>query len=61
MLLFDYKCRRCGHTEEVLTNTGYPVIVCPVCHEKTFEKQLSAPAGLQFKGGGFYATDYKGK
>jgi putative FmdB family regulatory protein len=33
---------------------------CPGCGQETFEKQLSA-AGFQFKGNGYYATDFKDK
>lgn len=37
-----------------------PTIDCPEC-ESTMKKQLGTGAGIIFKGGGFYETDFKDK
>lgn len=37
-----------------------PVVDCPEC-ESTMKKQLGTGAGIIFKGGGFYETDFKDK
>ena len=59
MPLFDYKCNSCGHIEPdvlVFKSVEIPVL-CPACRTpmtKQFGVSLS-----QFKGSGFYETDYK--
>jgi putative FmdB family regulatory protein len=58
--LYEYKCRKCGHRfekiESVSANTKKK---CPQCGGKA-ERQIAAPA-IQFKGSGWYVTDYAGK
>lgn len=61
MLLFDYKCSICGHTEELFVKITQPTLECPQCKNMTFNRCISAPGGLVFKGSGFYETDYKHK
>jgi predicted nucleic acid-binding Zn ribbon protein len=38
-----------------------PMTLCPQCGHNTLKKQVSMPAGLIFKGTGFYLTDYAKK
>jgi len=58
--LFEYKCRKCGHRfEKIEKYTASAVKTCPKCGAKA-ERQLAAPA-IQFKGSGWYVTDYAGK
>ncbi|MFQ5718208.1 MAG: FmdB family zinc ribbon protein [Acidobacteriota bacterium] len=61
MPLYEYKCRECGHRFEKLQSLRARAPRCPACGGRT-ERQISAPA-IQFKGSGFYITDYarKGK
>lgn len=58
MPTYEYRCPK-GHAFEILQRiTDEPGAVCPECGEKA-ERQLSAGAGLLFKGSGFYITDYR--
>lgn len=60
MPLYNFKCPKCGAEREVLQKHSDPDPFCHVC-ETIMEKVVSAPSGFQFKGKGFYATDFKGK
>lgn len=58
MPTYEYKCRQCGTEFEVVKKiTARPGSKCPRCGGKA-ERQMSAGAGLVFKGSGFYLTDY---
>ncbi len=58
MPIYEYACLDCGHREEVIQKVSdHALTTCPSCGGR-FEKQISAPA-FQFKGSGFYETDYK--
>jgi len=58
--LYEYKCEKCGHRfEKIEPFSAATVKKCPKCGAKA-ERQISA-AGIQFKGSGWYVTDYKGK
>ncbi len=60
MPLYEYKCVKCGHRFEKIENVGASETKkCPKCGGKA-ERQLAAPA-IQFKGTGWYVTDYAGK
>jgi len=55
--LYEYRCKACGHQFEKIQSFSAPEEkVCPVCGGEV-EKLLSAPA-IQFKGSGWYVTDY---
>ena len=57
MPLYEYQCDTCGHRFEVIQKySDPPVTVCPKCGGEV-QKLLSSPA-IQFKGSGFYITDY---
>ena len=57
MPLYEYQCDACAHRFEVIQKYSDPKIdVCPKCGG-TVSKLLSSPA-IQFKGSGFYLTDY---
>jgi putative FmdB family regulatory protein len=57
MPLYDYRCDKCGGTIEVLQKfSDEPLTVHEGCGGG-LEKLISAPA-LQFKGTGWYVTDY---
>ena len=63
MPLYEYRCEACGHVfEQIQKFSDPPIDVCPKCGERKVEKLLSSPA-IQFKGTGWYITDYarKGK
>jgi putative FmdB family regulatory protein len=58
--LYEYLCVRCKHKFERIDKfTARKTRKCPKCGDKA-ERQLAAPA-IQFKGAGWYVTDYGGK
>jgi putative FmdB family regulatory protein len=58
--LYEYKCLKCGRrTEKIESVNGPHLKKCPHCGGKV-ESMISAPA-IQFKGSGWYVTDYAGK
>ena len=60
MPLYEYECESCGHREEVIQRVGAPPIgSCPECGG-VMKRLISAPA-FQFKGTGWYVTDYAKK
>ena len=60
MPLYEYRCKQCGHQFEKIQSFSAPEEKeCPVCRGEV-ERLLSAPA-IQFKGAGWYVTDYAGK
>ena len=57
MPLYEYQCEACGHRFEVIQKfSDAPIETCPKC-EGVVRKLLSSPA-IQFKGSGWYITDY---
>ena len=57
MPLYEYECFLCGHRfERILRVADASHVSCPKCSGKV-RRLLSAPA-LQFKGSGWYVTDY---
>lgn len=60
MPLYEYQCDTCGHRfERIQKFSDPPVDVCPSCGKSPVTKLISAP-GIQFKGAGWYITDYAG-
>jgi len=57
MPLYEYQCAGCGERIELLRGFNQPPLTeCPQCGG-ALTKLISAPA-IQFKGSGFYLTDY---
>jgi putative FmdB family regulatory protein len=60
MPIYEYKCQQCGlHVEKRQSVSDEPLSTCEKCHGR-LEKQWSL-SGFQFKGAGWYVTDYAGK
>ncbi len=60
MPIYEYKCQQCGLDVEVRQSVSdAPLTTCEKCHGK-LEKQWSL-SGFQFKGAGWYVTDYSDK
>ena len=60
MPLYEYLCQKCGHRFEKIQKFSDAMVKnCPHCGGKV-EQMLSAPA-VQFKGSGWYVTDYAKK
>ena len=60
MPIYEYRCESCGQTIERLQKlSAPPLTVCPSC-EGSLTKLISAPS-FQFKGSGWYVTDYADK
>lgn len=59
MPLYEYQCPRCGRFETIRKFSDSPLAACPTCGGEV-QKLLSAPA-IQFKGTGWYVTDYARK
>jgi putative FmdB family regulatory protein len=58
--LYEYQCEKCGAlTEKIQKFSDLPLTTCEKCGGK-LERLLSAPA-IQFKGTGWYITDYARK
>jgi len=59
MPLYEYQCGRCGRFELICKFSDPPLDKCPTC-EGEIQKLISSPA-IQFKGAGWYVTDYAKK
>jgi putative FmdB family regulatory protein len=58
MPIYEYECGACGHRFEMIKkHTDKRVRTCPECGERKVERLIHAPA-IQFKGDGWYVTDY---
>jgi len=57
--LHEYACGRCGRFEVLQKFADPALTVCPACGEAV-NRLISAPA-IQFKGSGWYVTDYARK
>lgn len=60
MPLYEYQCKKCHSlTERIQKFSDPPLTTCPHCGGE-LEQLISAPA-VQFKGTGWYVTDYARK
>lgn len=60
MPIYEYKCEKCGaRVEKMQKMADAPLTVCEVCGGR-LEKQWSL-SGIQFKGAGWYVSDYSNK
>jgi len=58
--LYEYKCERCGHSfEKIESHSASATKKCPECGAKA--KRMIAAPSVQFKGSGWYVTDYANK
>ncbi len=63
MPLYEYQCEACGRRFEVIRKFSDPPLeTCALCGKGPVQRLQSSPA-IQFKGSGWYITDYaqKGK
>ena len=61
MPLYEYECQKCGkHFEKIQKFSDEPLEVCALCGKGPVHKLMSSPA-IQFKGSGWYITDYAKK
>lgn len=57
MPLYEYECQQCKERVEIIQKfSDPPYSICPKCGGE-MKKLFSSPA-IQFKGSGFYKTDY---
>ena len=57
MPIYEYACEKCKRKTEAIQRVGEkPLRICPHCGGR-LKKLASAPA-IQFKGSGWYVTDY---
>ncbi len=60
MPLYEYRCNKCGeHLEKIQKFSDPPLAKCEKCGGR-LERLISSPA-IQFKGSGWYVTDYAHK
>lgn len=61
MPLYEYQCEACGKRFEVIRKFSDPPLeTCTVCGKGPIQRLVSSPA-IQFKGTGWYITDYSQK
>lgn len=58
MPIYSYECDKCGYVFNELV-TSCSTITCPVCGSESLQKQSIYENNFEFKGPGFYETDYK--
>ena len=57
MPIYEYQCKSCNERHEIIQRiSDEPLTHCPKCGGE-MKKLISSPA-IQFKGSGFYKTDY---
>ena len=62
MPTYEYSCKNCGHELESFHRmSADPLVDCPSCDTPSLKRKIGLGAGIIFKGGGFYETDFKDK
>ena len=62
MPIYDYRCRDCAHEFDVnQAIVADPLKDCPECKASSLYRKISRGGHIQFKGSGFYCTDYPKK
>lgn len=57
MPVYTYRCENCGHEfDRHQSFSDEPLKACPKCRKHALQK-VYKPAGVSFKGSGFYVTD----
>ena len=60
MPTYEYRCDACGHEFELFQQMSDAVKrKCPECGKPKLQRLIGTGAGVLFKGGGFYETDYR--
>ena len=60
MPTYDYICTACKHEFEEFQQMSAKLLKrCPECGKPKLERKIGIGAGVLFKGGGFYETDYR--
>lgn len=59
MPIYEYACKSCHHTLDVLQKmSDDPLVDCPECGKPELKRLISAPR-FRLKGEGWYETDFK--
>jgi putative FmdB family regulatory protein len=59
MPIYEYECKKCGHTLEALQKfSDKPLRECPECGKHQLKRLISAPM-FRLAGSGWYETDFK--
>ena len=57
MPMYEYQCKACKHRFEVIQKfSDKPIKKCPKCGKQV--ERLVSSSAIQFKGSGWYVTDY---
>lgn len=60
MPTYEYVCEECGEELEAFQRMSEdPLKECPACGRSALKRKIGLGAGILFKGGGFYETDFK--
>ena len=60
MPTYEYECSSCDHAFELFQQMSDPLKKkCPKCGKLKLKRLIGTGAGVIFKGGGFYETDYR--
>ena len=60
MPFYEYQCQNCNYETEVMQSINAdPLTKCPECGAEALRRKIF-PAGMIFKGDGFYSTEYRG-
>lgn len=60
MPTYEYVCEECGEELEAFQRMSEdPLKACPACARPALKRKIGLGAGILFKGGGFYETDFK--
>lgn len=60
MPFYEYQCQGCSSEIEVMQSiNAEPLLTCETCGEDKLRRKIF-PAGMIFKGDGFYSTEYRG-
>ncbi|MEM8873319.1 MAG: zinc ribbon domain-containing protein [Planctomycetota bacterium] len=60
MPTYDYRCDACEHAfEKFQSMSASHLRKCPACGKNKLKRLIGTGAGVIFKGGGFYETDYR--
>lgn len=62
MPIYQYKCDKCGHSEELIQTLSAPVEHdCISCDEKDGMKRTISTVSVSFSGSGWYKDGYQSK